>query len=172
MESLELTLSHHPFLADLTRGQLEQVARCAEIIQFPAGQFVFRSGDDATHFYILTSGAVAVEVDVPGRPPLVINTLGPNDELGWSWFYPPYRWHFDAWTLTPVDAIAFDATALVKLCNADHDLGYKLTRSYSHLLFERLQATRLQLLDVYGDTRRADLARRAQLAEPPIARAG
>ncbi|HMA36652.1 MAG TPA: cyclic nucleotide-binding domain-containing protein [Chloroflexia bacterium] len=147
--SLEDSLAHQPFLADLTRYQLEAVARCAAPVSFPANQFIFHEGDEAEHFYILTQGRVAVEVVIPGRPPINIQTLGPNEVLGWSWFYPPYRWHFDALALTATEAIAFEANGLLRLCNHDAEVGYKLTKRYAHLLFERLQATRLQLLDVY-----------------------
>lgn len=151
MQTLEQTLSHVPFLADLSLYQLEQVARCAEPVAFSANQFIFHQGDEADHFYIITQGKVAVEVVVPGREPITIQTLEVGDVLGWSWFYPPYRWHFDAQALTVTRAIAFNAKCLLIRCDADPDLGYKLTKRYAHLLFERLQATRLQLLDVYGD---------------------
>lgn len=150
-QPLDPALTHHPFLADLTRYQLEQVVQCAHPVSFAAGEFIFHAGDEADHFYVLIQGQVAVEVLVPGRPPITIQTLDRDDVLGWSWFYPPYRWHFDALALTLVHALAFDARCLLYKCDTDRDLGYKLTKRYAHLLFERLQATRLQLLDVYGN---------------------
>lgn len=76
--------------------------------------------------------------------------LPAGEVLGWSWFYPPYRWHFDAQAITLTRAIAFDAHKLRELCDRDHTLGYALTKRFAYVLFERLQATRLQLLDVYG----------------------
>ena len=46
--------------------------------------------------------------------------------------------------------IAFDGACLRGKCDADHELGYQLMRRFAAVIVERLQATRLQLLDVYG----------------------
>ena len=39
--------------------------------------------------------------------------------LGWSWLFPPYRWHFDARALSAVRATAFDGACLREKCDAD-----------------------------------------------------
>jgi CRP-like cAMP-binding protein len=70
--------------------------------------------------------------------------------LGWSWLFPPYRWHFDARALELTRAIALDGKCLREKCEEDHDLGYELVKRVAQIIMERLQATRLQLLDVYG----------------------
>ena len=49
-----------------------------------------------------------------------------------------------------MSAIAFDGACLRGKCEADHDLGYELMRRIAQVIIERLQATRLRLLDVYG----------------------
>jgi CRP-like cAMP-binding protein len=150
MPTLDPILTHHPFLADLSARQLEEMALCATPVSFPAGTFIFREGEEADLFYALTQGRVAVEIAIPGQPLLTIQTVQGGEVLGWSWFYPPYRWHFDAQAVTLTRAIAFDARKLRELCERDHTLGYALTKRFAYVLFERLQATRLQLLDVYG----------------------
>ena len=70
--------------------------------------------------------------------------------MGWSWLFPPYRWHLDAIAREPVAAVAFDAACLRAKCDEDHELGYQLMRRFAALMLGRLAATRLQLLDVYG----------------------
>jgi CRP/FNR family transcriptional regulator, cyclic AMP receptor protein len=90
---------------------------------------------------------------VPARGPVVIETLEGGEVLGWSWLFAPYRWHFDARTLTVVRATAFDGACLREKCAADPALGYDLMGRFAHVLMERLQWTRLRLLDVYGDGR-------------------
>lgn len=49
--------------------------------------------------------------------------------------------------------MAFDGACLRGKCDADHELGYELMQRFASVMLERLQATRLQLLDVYGDAR-------------------
>ena len=47
-------------------------------------------------------------------------------------------------------AIAFDGACLRGKCEADPQLGYDLMKLFAAVIVERLQATRLRLLDVYG----------------------
>ena len=111
---------------------------------------VFREGDPAETFYVVRSGAVALEAHAPARGELTIETLGAGEVLGWSWLFAPYRWHFDARALSRVRATAFDATCLRAKCDDDTALGYDLMKRFAQVMIERLQWTRLRLLDVYG----------------------
>ncbi|MCS6924746.1 MAG: cyclic nucleotide-binding domain-containing protein [Candidatus Binatia bacterium] len=150
MQTLEPILAAHPFFQNLDPRHLHLIVSCASNVRFEAGQFIFREGEAANHFYLLRHGTVQLEIFVPERGPLVIQTLGEGDVLGWSWLFPPYRWHFDARAATLVRAIALDGQCLRTKCEEDHDLGYQLVKRFAHVIMQRLQATRLQLLDVYG----------------------
>jgi hypothetical protein len=81
---------------------------------------------------------------------MTIETIGEGEVLGWSWLFPPYRWQFDAQAVGLVRAIAFDGRCLRGKCEEDHDLGYWLMQRFAQVMSQRLQATRLQLLDLYG----------------------
>ena len=70
--------------------------------------------------------------------------------LGWSWLFPPYRWQFDARATAETSAIALDGACLRGKCDDDSALGYRLMQRFAQLIQQRLQQTRLQLLDVYG----------------------
>lgn len=150
MQTLEPILAAHPFFQNLDPRHLRLIVSCASNVRFEAGQFIFREGEAANHFYLLRHGTVQLEIFVPERGPLVIQTLGEGEVLGWSWLFPPYRWHFDARAVTLVRAIALDGQCLRTKCEEDHDLGYELVKRFAHVIMQRLQATRLQLLDVYG----------------------
>jgi hypothetical protein len=93
---------------------------------------------------------VAVELHHPPRGTALIETIEAGEVLGWSWLFPPYRWHFDARALLPVRATAFDGRCLRGKCADDRDLGYELMSRFAQILIDRLQWTRLRLLDVYG----------------------
>ena len=62
-----------------------------------------------------------------------------------------YRWHLDARALTVVRATGFDAPCLRQKCEDDPAVGYDLMGRFAQVLIERLQWTRLRLLDVYGN---------------------
>jgi CRP/FNR family transcriptional regulator, cyclic AMP receptor protein len=109
-----------------------------------------REGDPADAFYVLREGAVALQTEVPGRGAIVLQTLHDGELLGWSWLVPPYRVAFDARSLGTTHAIALDGACLRGKCEADPALGYALLKILSTVFVERLQDTRLRLLDLYG----------------------
>ncbi len=150
MENLKRVIQEHPFAKGLNEGHLDLIAGCALNVRYNAGDFIFHEGDEANHFYLIRHGKVALETSVPGRPPLTIQTLCDGDILGWSWLIPPYFWLYDVRVIELTRAIALDGKCLRKKCEDDHDLGYELLKSFSKIMEEGLQATRLQLLDVYG----------------------
>ena len=75
--------------------------------------------------------------------------MGGGEILGWSWVSPPYHWHFNARTFKATRALVFDANCLRAKCEQDHDLGYEMLKRFSNIITARLDATRLQLLDIY-----------------------
>ena len=111
---------------------------------------LFREGDPANQFFLIRHGQVALEIGVPGQTPIVFATIGAGEIVGASWLVPPYRWMFDARAVLLTRAIGIDAACLRGKCEADHDLGYDMMKRFLPILVQRLHATRLQILDVYG----------------------
>lgn len=147
-------LTEHPFFADMDPAHMDLLAGCGSNIHFDAGTYIARQGDEANHFYAVRQGRAAIEVFAPGRGAVVVETLTEGGILGWSWLFPPYRWQFDARAVELTRAIAFDATCLRGKCERDAQLGYDFMRRFAQMMLRRLQSTRLQLLDVYGDATR------------------
>jgi len=143
-------VSTHPLLADLPGATISQVAGCARNVAFDTDALLLAEGDAADTLYLVRRGRVAIEVHAPGRGAIEIETVGPGGVVGWSWLFPPYRWHFDARAIEPVGAVAVDAACLRAKADADPALGYALMSRVSALLLDRLQATRMRLLDLYG----------------------
>jgi CRP/FNR family transcriptional regulator, cyclic AMP receptor protein len=154
VKSIRDLLAEHPFFAGLDPADVDLLAGCGANVRFAAGSRILAEGEPADLFYVLRSGRAALEVSVPGRKPLVIETLGPGEILGVSWLFAPYRWAFDATALDDVSAVGLDAACLRAKCDEDTRLGYVLMSRFAVLLRDRLQAARLQLLDVYrhGDS--------------------
>ncbi len=150
VEGLDRIIREQPFFADLEEGFCNLVCGCAKNVRFESGQYIFREGESADQFYLLRQGRVALQLSSPGRGAVTFQTLGEGEIVGVSWLIPPYRWTYDAKTLEPTRAIAMDAACLRQKCEADHDLGYELMKRFMPVLIQRLQATRMQILDVYG----------------------
>ena len=150
MHTIDELIARAPVFAGLADEHLKTIAGCARNTHVPAGTLLLREGDPAERFYLIRTGSVALEVHAPGQQPLRIETLFPGDAVGWSWLFAPYRWHMDGRTLEDSGLVEFDGACLRGKCEADHELGYQLMSRFAANVVDRLQATRLQLLDVYG----------------------
>jgi CRP-like cAMP-binding protein len=150
---IESYLSEHPVFRFLDSRHIARLAKLASPVTFQPSEFVFRQGEAADRVYLLLDGSVSVETPSPVGGPITIETLGDGDILGWSWFFPPYQWHFDARAKQLCRAVAIDGRALREQCEQDHDLGFELMKRFALVVVERLQAAQVQLLDLYGSPR-------------------
>ena len=150
IHTLETVLKEQPFFRGLGPGHMEQLVGCASNVVFRPGEYLMKEGEAANNFYIIRQGKVSIEIAFPGRGPIPIQTVGEGDILGWSWLVPPFRWQFDGRALQETRAIALDGQSLRGKCEEDHSLGYELLRRFALVMADRLAATRLQLLDLYG----------------------
>jgi CRP/FNR family transcriptional regulator, cyclic AMP receptor protein len=151
--ALDAVVLEAPVFAGIDGAYAAQLAGCARTAGWEQGELLFREGDAADTFYVVRRGRVALELFIPNRGPLTVETIEAGEVVGWSWLFPPYRWHFDGRAVAPVRAIAVDGTCLRGKCDDDPGLGYELMRRFSQVMLERLQATRLRLADVYGSPR-------------------
>ncbi len=150
MKTLQAILAEHPFFRNLDPAHLELVVGCASNVRFEAGEFVFREGEAADHFYLIRQGKVAIEICPPQGEPIILQTLSEGEILGWSWLVPPYHWQFDAKAVELTRAITLDGKCLRKKCQEDHSLGYELLSRLVPIIGKSMEAAHLQLLDVYG----------------------
>jgi CRP-like cAMP-binding protein len=150
MESLKGLVSEHGFFKGLAPEFIDLVTGCAKNVHFPQGAFMFREDEAADEFYLLRFGRVAIEIAAPERGAIVVQTLVPGEVVGWSWLFPPYRWHFDARAVEEVRAISIDGACLRAKCEQDNSLGYELMKRSAHIILSRLESASVQLLDVYG----------------------
>jgi len=149
--TLEPLLREHPFLKDLQPEYLALLAGCAANVRFREGAFMFREGEPAGQCFLIREGKMALEIAAPGRGSIIVQTLGAGDVTGFSWLLEPHQWEFDGRAVEPVRALALDGTCLRGKCADDPRLGFELTQLFARLAIRRLQATRLRLLDVYGN---------------------
>jgi CRP-like cAMP-binding protein len=150
METLESTLSKHPFFEGLARPYLELVTGCASNVRFNVGEYLFREGEEATRFFVIQRGKVAIETALPNQGFITLYTHDAGEVIGWSWLFSPYHWYFNCRAIEPTRAIALDGVSLLNKCEQDHVLGYEFMKRFSHKVMRSLDFTRIQLLDLYG----------------------
>jgi len=145
MKTLYDIIAEQPFFRSLNPEHMRQLADNAMQTWFEADELIFREGDVANRFYLIVEGKVTLESSAPNGQPVLLQTLGPGDLLGWSWLFSPYVWRVHARAVEPTEAIFFYGTRLLSACEADHDLGYEMFKRISEVMMHRLQSTRGKL---------------------------
>jgi CRP-like cAMP-binding protein len=128
----------------------ERLMELAREVSFAQDARIFEEKGTADRFWVIRSGAVTLDLKVPGRRPVTVDTLGPGDLLGWSWMFAPYTWDFGAEALSPVRAYEFDGAQVRALGDEEPALGLALVRAVAEVLAHRLETARSRLLDMHS----------------------
>jgi CRP-like cAMP-binding protein len=148
MESLEPILKQHAFFRELPPQYFDLMLGCTTHVVFKAGEVILREGESADKFYLVRSGKIAIYMEKPQE--ITIQTIKEGDILGWSWLVEPYRNRFSAKAVENTRALALDGKCLREKCEKNSDLGYQLLKRLVNVFVERLEATRLQVINMYN----------------------
>jgi CRP-like cAMP-binding protein len=149
MTPLDLLQKAH-FASKLSASVLMKLAAIARVVEWNEGTLIFREGDPHEDFYVLSSGHVALEMNVPSRGLSRILTVRSGELLAWSALLGDGRMTASAIAMEPTQAIAISGRKLRELCQSDHEVGYQVMGQVASALSQRLLATRLQLLDLFA----------------------
>jgi len=150
MKTIADELQAHPFFAELGAGTVKLIAACGRNEVYPPDTVLAAEGSEANEFFIIRRGRVAIQLHAAPSGTALLQTLDAGDVLGWSWLFPPYRWTVEARAVQEVHAIKLDGRCLRGKCEENPALGYELMKRFSRIMTRRLEATRLQILDLYG----------------------
>lgn len=143
-------LRAHPFMAGMPEKYLALIADCAEEKIFSENQYLMRFQQSADEFYLLVEGHAVLLNRVPGRKAYELETISSPGVLGWSWLMSPYRWHFDVKAKTNIKSIHVQAMCLRGKMQADPEFGCEMYSRFMDVIVDRLQAARLQGMDIYA----------------------
>lgn len=148
-------VARHPFTAGLDTDHVHRLASMAREMCFDKGRVIFTEGDQSHEFYLLVHGMVALELSSGGALHR-FQTLYANDEFGWSALMPEKGKVLQARALERVDVLVFDGQQLQTAFQHDPAFGLTFTTRLLGVVAERLDAARVQLLDLYApESRRA-----------------
>ena len=144
---LALLIGQQPFFAGLSVQQVQVLAGLAMFMKFEPGRIIFHEEVPANRFYLILEGRVELESETSEAGMIPIRTVGPGEDLGWSWLFGTHYFHFRARAAEPTTAIVFYGTRLRQQCGADHSLGYELTKRIAEVIANRLGALQKHLVE-------------------------
>ena len=139
-----------PFVAGLAPSERRRLAALAVRRTAAPGDVLLHEGAPTSHLGIVTEGRVALRLQLPGRGAITVLTVEPGDVFGWSALVPPYRSTSTVVAVEPTEVVVFDAVALRAALEEDDGLAASLYPRILRSVSRRLEATRMQLLDVFG----------------------
>ncbi len=137
---------------------LDILAECAAAQTIEPGTVIFRENELADRFFLILDGRVELETR-GNKHEFPVQTVGAGEALGWSWLFPPFRWHFEAQARERTRVIVFTAAHLLVACERNHDFGYELMKRVAQVVILRLQSARRHLLDANWPSRSPDETR-------------
>ncbi len=142
-------LKHVTFLHGLAETDLKWIAEVAELREIHPGGVVFREGERTPFIFVVVEGRVSLEICAPGLGCMNVHTVGEGELLGWSPLLDTGPMTATARAVVPTRVLALHAPQLIALSRHTPRLETELMRRTAQALAQRLNATRLQLLDVY-----------------------
>lgn len=139
-----------PWLMDLSNDQIKELEGISGCLFLSEGEILYKEGDNDNLLYIVSEGALAVEIFVPGRGQVRLYNADPLDVIGWDSMTPVARNRITTITaLKKCNLIYFNGTALNELCENDKELGYVIMHRLSNVIATRMLAMRLKLIDLF-----------------------
>ncbi len=151
-DDLRTALGEHAFFAEMDAHHLDILASLATWSDYSADSWIARAGEYPDSFHAIVSGRAGIEINTPGRAPLIVATVHAGGVIGWSWFFDR-SWQFDVIALDDVRSIAIDARRLLDACGDSDGLRAEITVRLLQVVVSHLEATRHRLVDVYGHDR-------------------
>jgi CRP/FNR family cyclic AMP-dependent transcriptional regulator len=148
-ESINAIISENLFFKHFTPGEIDLLVKHSAFVSFNEGEYLLTARQEAKGFYFIIGGSVSIQVFSHEHGILEIETIQDGEFLGWSWLVSPYVYHYDAVAFEKTKAIYFDAVALKREMDHNHEFGYKIYKLFTPVIVERLQASRLSILELY-----------------------
>ena len=140
----------HPFFVGIDPTLIHAMLVKAEERTYEVGEMLVREGRPAEEFFLVFEGKIALEVSAGGEAGITVETIGRGEILGWSWLVSPHRWRFYARAIKPTSVVVINAAAARYALAAHPAFGYGFLMKLLPVIAERLENTRVQLLDIHG----------------------
>jgi len=138
------------FCQGLSREYVDRLISLGSVRNYQPGDRLFYEGQPSEEVFLLAKGEVALETSVPGQGSMRVQTVEAGELLGWSPVLGLGVMSASAIALTPCRVVALNANRILALADEDPKFVLEFMRRTAVTLAQRLNATRLQLLEAYG----------------------
>jgi CRP-like cAMP-binding protein len=145
------TLETLSFFEGFPPEYLQPLADVARLVEVPADEVLFAEGKKSPNIYVVIEGKVSLEIWVASRGVTRIQSVGPGKLVGWTPVLADRAMTATARTEEPCRLVSINAMQVLEACGQNPHLGMEFMRRTALAISRRLNATRVQLLEAYGN---------------------
>jgi len=137
-----------PLAIDLTEEELAAIASCCRERRFPAGSEVFAEASPGREMYVLCTGRVSIEINIPSQPvpkTIQLAVAQPGMIFGEVALVDSAPRSARALARDEVTVLEISHEDLRRVMDAEPRIGYMLLQNLATILCERLRSTNLVL---------------------------
>jgi CRP/FNR family transcriptional regulator, cyclic AMP receptor protein len=138
-------------LSYLTDEMLQKLQPITSIVDFKAGEYIFREGEYAEYLYSIIKGDVGLETEKTPSKLIMVTKITCGMTLGFSALLDTEHRKYLGYAraLTDASLFAWRGVELEKLFVKDYEMGFLIMRRIANTIDKRLQITKMQLVDIY-----------------------
>lgn len=138
-------------LSYLDDDMLKKIEPITCIIEFKAGEYIFKEGEYADRLYSIIDGDVGLETEKNPSKLILVTRITRGMTLGFSALLDTEHRKYLGYAraLTDVKLFSWKGAELEKLFVDDYEMGFLIMRRIANIIDKRLQITKTQLVDIY-----------------------
>ncbi len=138
-------------LSYLTDEMLQKLQPITSIMEFKAGEYIFKEGEYAEYVYSILEGDVGLETEKSPSRLILVTKITCGMTLGFSALLDTEHRKYLGYAkaLTDTKLFAWKGAEMEKLFVQDYEMGFLIMRRIANTIDRRLQITKTQLVDIY-----------------------
>lgn len=138
-------------LTYLNDSMLQSLLEITHIIEYKAGDYIFKEGDDAENLYAVINGKVGLEIEKDSSTRILIDNITQGMMLGFSALVDTEEKKYTTFArvLTDTKLFVWKAQDMEALFFQNYEMGFLFMKRIAKIVKTRLQIRNVQFLDIY-----------------------
>ena len=134
-------------MGGLTDEMVKKIVGITNVAKFKAGEYIFKEGDRADHFYAVIEGKVGLEIERDSSTRIRINDVNPNSTFGSSSMVETEQKLYitNSKALEDTSVFKWKASDLERLFHENYEMGFYFMKKLAKTLKTRIQIRDAQL---------------------------
>jgi CRP-like cAMP-binding protein len=144
-------LKHNPFFEDLSHEELDQVSKVCSLESFSRGEQVFSEDAPGDKFYIIVSGGVRIQKEIPKAGPETLRVLKAGEEFGEMALVEEMPRSASAVADEDSQLVCIGKSDLDRLFEEHHSIAIKILKVFCKTMSARLRESSVRMIRLFEE---------------------